>query len=91
MIIYLIKNDNDISNFDLVIFCVILASIMPRVLGFYNIELLVKVCQKVDESRRVHDHQKLIEKIGDKAGKGGYSRWSNTLEIGRISNTKNQN
>ena len=91
VIIYLIKNDNDISNFDLVIFCVILASIMPRVFGFYNIELLAKVCQKVDDSRRLHEHEKLIEKIGDKVDKGGYSRWSNTLEIERISDANNGN
>ena len=91
VIIYLIKNDNDISNFDLVIFCVILASIMPRVFGFYNIELLAKVCQKVDDSRRLHEHEKLIEKIGEKVDKGGYSRWSNTLEIERISDANNRN
>ena len=91
VIIYLIKNDNDISNFDLVIFCVILASIMPRVFGFYNIELLAKVCQKVDESRRLHEHEKLIEKIGNKIDRGGYSRWSNTLEIERISDANNEN
>jgi hypothetical protein len=90
VIIYLIKNDNDISNFDLVIFCVILASIMPRVFGFYNIELLAKVCEKVDDSRRLHEHEKLIEKIGEKVDKGGYSRWSNTLEIERISDENNK-
>ena len=85
VIIYLIKNESDISNLDLVIFCIILASIIPRIFGFYNIELLVKVCQKVDESKRVHAHERFIEKIGNKVDKGGYSRWSNTLEIERIS------
>ena len=85
MMIFLIKNESDISNFDLVIFCIILASIIPRIFGFYNIELLAKVCQKVDESKRVHEHERFIEKIGNKVDKGGYSRWSNTLEIERIS------
>lgn len=85
MMIFLIQNESDISNFDLVIFCIILASIIPRIFGFYNIELLAKVCQKVDESKRVHEHERFIEKIGNKVDKGGYSRWSNTLEIERIS------
>ena len=85
MIIFLIANESDISNLDLVIFVVILASIIPRIMGFYNIELLAKVCKKVDDSRRILAHEKLIEKIGNKVDRGNYSRWSNTLEIERIS------
>ena len=42
MIIFLIDNESDISNLDLVIFVIVLASIIPRIMGFYNIELLVK-------------------------------------------------
>ena len=86
MIIFLIDNESDISNFDLFIFVVVLASIIPRIMGFYNIELLAKVCAKVDDSRRVLEHEKFIERIGNKVDKGGYSRWSNTLEIERMSN-----
>ena len=86
MIIFLISNESDISNLDLVIFVVILASIIPRIMGFYNIELLIIVCRKVDDSRRILAHEKFIEKIGNKIDKGGYSRWSNTLEIERVSN-----
>ena len=85
-IIYLITNNSDISNLDLFVFVIILASIIPRILGFYNIELLAKVCKKVDESKRILAHEKLIEKIGNKVDRGGYSRWSNSLEIERKSN-----
>ena len=86
MIIFLIDNESDISNLDLVIFVVILASIIPRIMGFYNIELLVKVLRKVDDSRRILAHEKFIEKIGNKVDRGHVSRWSNTLEIERTSN-----
>ena len=85
MIIFLIVNESDISNLDLVIFVIILASIIPRIMGFYNIELLIKVLRKVDDSKRILAHEKFIEKIGHKVDKGGYSRWSNTLEIERVS------
>ena len=85
MIIFLIDNESDISNLDLVIFVIILASIIPRIMGFYNIELLIKVLRKVDDSKRILAHEKFIEKIGNKVDKGGYSRWSNTLEIERVS------
>ena len=84
MIIFLIDNEEGISNLALVFFIIILASIIPRVFGFYNIETLAKVCKKVDENRRILDHDKLIEKIGNKVDVG-YSRWSNTLEIERAS------
>ena len=84
-IIFLITNESDISNLNLVVFVIILASIIPRIMGFYNIELFAKVRQKVDESKRILDHEKLIEKIGNKVDRGGYSRWSNTLEIERLS------
>ena len=90
MIIFLINNESNISNLDLVIFVVILASIIPRIVGFYNIELLAKVCKKVDESRRILAHEKFIEKIGNKVDRG-YSRWSNTLEIERVSNAQVNN
>ena len=86
MIIFLIDNESDISNLDLVIFVIILASIIPRIMGFYNIELLVKVLRKVDDSKRILAHEKFIEKIGNKVDRGQYSRWSNTLEIERASN-----
>ena len=84
-IIFLITNESDISNLNLVVFVIILASIIPRIMGFYNIEIFAKVRQKVDESKRILDHEKLIEKIGNKVDRGGYSRWSNTLEIERLS------
>ncbi len=84
-IIFLITNESDISNLNLVVFVIILASIIPRIMGFYNIELFAKVCKKVDEIKRILDHEKLIEKIGNKVDRGGYSRWSNTLEIERLS------
>ena len=41
MIIYLIDNEEGISDIALVFFIVILASIVPRVFGFYNIEKLL--------------------------------------------------
>ena len=84
-IIFLITNESDISNLNLVVFVIILASIIPRIMGFYNIEIFAKVRQKVDESKRILAHEKLIEKIGNKVDRGGYSRWSNTLEIERVS------
>ena len=84
-IIFLITNESDISNLNLVVFVFILASIIPRIMGFYNIEIFAKVRQKVDEIKRILDHEKLIEKIGNKVDRGGYSRWSNTLEIERLS------
>lgn len=84
MIIFLIQNESDISNLDLVFFVIILSSIIPRILGFYNIEQLERVCKKVDNSKRVIAHGKLIEKIENKVERGNYSRWSNTLEIERI-------
>ena len=93
MIIFLISNESDISDLDLAVFVIILASIIPRIVGFYNIELLVKVCKKVDDSRRILAHERLIEKIGNKVDRG-YSRWSNTLEIERVSSANlptNQN
>ena len=90
IIIFLIENESDISNFDLVIFVVILASIIPRIVGFYNIELLAKVCKKVDEIKRVLAHEKFIEKIGNKVDRG-YSRWSNTLEIERVGSAQLNN
>ena len=74
MIIFLIDNESDISNLDLVIFVIILASIIPRIMGFYNIELLVKVLRKVDDSKRILAHEKFIEKIGNKVDRGHYSR-----------------
>ena len=86
MIIFLIDNESDISNLDLVIFVIVLSSIIPRIMGFYNIELLVKVLRKVDDSKRILAHQNFIEKIGNKVDRGQYSRWSNTLEIERASN-----
>ena len=85
MIIFLIQNESDISNLDLVFFVIILSSIIPRILGFYNIEQLERVCKKVDNSKRVLAHEKFVEKIENKVDRGGYSRWSNTLEIERIS------
>ena len=90
IIIFLIENESDISNFDLVFFVVILASIIPRIVGFYNIELLAKVCKKVDEIKRVLAHEKFIEKIGNKVDRG-YSRWSNTLEIERVGSAQLNN
>ena len=84
-IIFLITNESDISNLNLVVFVIILASIIPRIMGFYNIEIFAKVRQKVDESKRILAHEKLIEKIGNKVDRGEYSRWSNTLEIERLS------
>ena len=87
MIIFLIDNSTDISNLNLIIFVVVLASIIPRICGFYNIELLAKVCQKVDDSKRILAHERFIEKIGNKVDRG-YSRWSNTLEIERTSSAQ---
>ena len=84
MIIYLINNEDGISNLALVFFLIILASIVPRVFGFYNIEALEKVCKKVDDNKRILAHEKFIEKIGNKVDFGN-SRWSNTLEIERAS------
>ena len=86
MIIYLIDNEEGISDIDLVFFIVILASIVPRVFGFYNIEKLEKVCKKVDEIKRIINQDKFKEELGNKIDYGvGNSRWSNTLEIERNS------
>ena len=89
MIIYLINNEKGISNLALVFFLIILASIVPRVFAFYNIESLEKVCKKVDDNKRILAHEKFIEKIGNKVDVGN-SRWSNTLEIERFSSVANQ-
>ena len=90
MIIYLINNEDGISNLALVFFLIILASIVPRVFGFYNIEALEKVCKKVDDNKRILAHEKFIEKIGNKVDFGN-SRWSNTLEIERASSVNQLN
>ena len=76
MIIYLIQNEKGLSNTALVFFIIILATIIPRVFGFYNIELLVKVCKKVDDNRRILEHEKFVEKLGNRID-AGISRWSN--------------
>ena len=92
MIIYLINNKKGISTGGLIFFIIILATIMPRVFGFYNIEILVKVCKKVDDNRRILEHEKFVEKIGNKIdNRHSYSRWSNTLEVGRTSRFSNSN
>ena len=85
MIMYLIQNEADISNIALVKFCLILASIVPRIFAFNYIESYGQVLARVDESRRMEEHEKFLEKIGNKIDKG-YSRWSNTLEVERASN-----
>lgn len=84
IIMYMIKNESDISNFDLVVFCITLGSIIPRIFGFYNAELYEQILSRVDESKRIEEHEKLLEKLGNKIDKG-YSRWSNGLEISRQS------
>ncbi len=87
MIIYLIENEDGISNLALVFFIIILGTIVPRVFAFYNLESLEKVCKKVDESKRILNHQKFFEKLGKKIDYGiGNSRWSNALAIERTSN-----
>ena len=92
MIIYLVKNEKGISTGGLIFFIIILASILPRVFGFYNIEILAKVCKKVDDNKRILEHEKFVEKIGNKIdNRHSYSRWSNTLEIGRASRFSNSN
>ena len=85
MIIYLIENESGISNLALIFFILVLATIVPRVLAFYNLESLEAVCKKVDDNRRILEHEKFIERIGNKVEYGN-SRWSNTLEFERISN-----
>ena len=52
MIIYLVKNEKGISTGGLIFFIIILASILPRVFGFYNIEILAKVCKEVDDNEK---------------------------------------
>ena len=92
MIIYLVKNEKGISTGGLIFFIIILASILPRVFGFYNIEILAKVCKKVDDNKRILEHEKFVEKIGNKIdNRHSYSRWSNTLEVGRTSRFCNSN
>ena len=92
MIIYLVKNEKGISTGGLIFFIIILASILPRVFGFYNIEILAKVCKKVDDNKRILEHEKIVEKIGNKIdNRHSYSRWSNTLEVGRTSRFSNSN
>ena len=88
MIIYLIDNEKELSNLALIFFIIVLATIIPRVFAYYNIETLAKVCHKVDENKRILEHEKFFEKIGNKVDVG-YSRWSNTLEIERASSIKN--
>ena len=92
MIIYLVKNEKGISTGGLIFFIIILATILPRVFGFYNIEILAKVCKKVDDNKRILEHEKFVEKIGNKIdNRHSYSRWSNTLEVGRTSRFSNSN
>ena len=88
MIIDLIKKESGISDEALIFFIIILATIIPRVFGYYNIDSLLKVCKKVDDSRRILEHEKFVEKIGNKIDVG-YSRWSNTLTIERASSATN--
>ena len=88
MIIYLVKNEKGISTGGLIFFIIILASILPRVFGFYNIEILAKVCKKVDDNKRILEHERFVEKLGNKIDVG-YSRWSNTLTIERASSANN--
>jgi len=83
-ILSFIENENDIPNIDLITFVATLASIVPRIFVFYYVESLAKVCAKVDNSRRILEHEKFLEKLGKKMDKGGYSRWSN-LEVERTS------
>ena len=85
MVIYLIENESGISNIALVFFLLVLATIVPRVFAFYNLESLEAVCKKVDDNKRILEHEKFIERIGNKVDYGN-SRWSNTLEVERISN-----
>ena len=87
MIMYLIQTEEGISNSALVFFIIVLATIIPRVFGFYNLEALVKVCQKVDENKRILAHEKFIEKIGNNVDVGA-SRWSNNFDIERMSNAR---
>ena len=87
MIMYLTQTEEGISNSALVFFIIILATIIPRVFGFYNLEALVKVCQKVDENKRILAHEKFIEKIGNNVDVGA-SRWSNNFDIERMSNAR---
>ena len=89
MIIYLIQNEQGLSNTALVFFIIILATIIPRVFGFYNIELLVKVCKKVDDNRRILEHEKFVEKLGNRID-AGISRWSNATNE-RWSNVNQEN
>ena len=89
MIIYLIQNEKGISNSALVFFIIVLATIIPRVFGFYNIEQLVKVCKKVDENKRILDHEKFVEKLGNRID-AGISRWSNATNE-RWSNVNQEN
>jgi hypothetical protein len=78
-IILLINNEANLSNLDLLFFVITLASIVPRIIGFCNIEQLEGVCRKVDNSRRILAHEKFVEKIGDRVDRGGNIGWSQTL------------
>ena len=90
MIIFLIEKSKNISTEALIFFIIILASILPRIFGFYNLEQLAKVCKKVDENKRILEHEKFVERIGTRVD-GGYtsSRWSNTIEFERITKLNN--
>ena len=90
MIIFLVKNEDGITTEALIFFIIILGSILPRVFGFYNLEQLAKVCKKVDENKRILEHEKFVERIGTRVD-GGYtsSRWSNTIEFERITKLNN--
>ena len=90
VIIYLIENEKGISNLALIFFIIILASIVPRVFGYFNIETLEKVCKRVDENKRILAHEKFFEKLGNKMDVGN-SRWSNTFEIERASSVNKLN
>jgi hypothetical protein len=78
-IILLIKNEANLSNLDLLFFIITLASIVPRIIGFCNIEQLELVCKKVDDSKRILAHEKFVEKIGDRVDRGRNIGWSQTL------------
>ena len=88
MIIYLIEKESGISDEALIFFIIILATIIPRVFGYYNIDSLAKVCKKVDDNKRILEHERFVEKLGNKIDVG-YSRWSNTLTIERASSANN--
>lgn len=87
--IYIFMEDfNNISPVDLLFFFITLGTITPRVVIFYYIDLFIEKLMVMEETKKCEEHDKFVEKIGNKMDRGD-SNWSNTgLPSERQTNTQ---